>query len=294
MLIQSGISFTVATATQTADAGVAPATGTGMADDAVAPEIQGAPIEEAQTPGVLRHLQAGKFKGVADVRLRIVFQKQLAELAEQQAKARATEGSETLVANLAVEIKGFSLATDPAEAEAAVTEAAAVDTEVMAPMDVDTAIADFQAAVNTATTGLVESEGLDLQSYAATLQAAFDSLVSQLEIALSPDAEVPETTLPVADQENAVETTDVTQLADDLTEIDANVISVTDFLASLREMFAQELTGLLESAESRDPLPPLSEPQGNGRAFDKFKAIYDELSATDAVLDDNANIDVEA
>jgi hypothetical protein len=69
---------------------------------------------------------------------------------------------------------------------------------------------------------------------------------------------------------------------------------VTDFLASLREMFAQELTGLLESAESRDPLPPLSEPQGNGRAFDKFKAIYDELSATDAVLDDNANIDVEA
>jgi hypothetical protein len=108
MLIQSGISFTVATATQTADAGVAPATGTGMADDAVAPEIQGAPIEEAQTPGVLRHLQAGKFKGVADVRLRIVFQKQLAELAEQQAKARATEGSETLVANLAAEIKGFS------------------------------------------------------------------------------------------------------------------------------------------------------------------------------------------
>jgi hypothetical protein len=90
MLIQSGISFTVATATQTADAGVAPATGTGMADDAVAPEIQGAPIEEAQTPGVLRHLQAGKFKGVADVRLRIVFQKQLAELAEQQAKARAS------------------------------------------------------------------------------------------------------------------------------------------------------------------------------------------------------------
>ena len=294
MLIQLGISFPVATARQTADTSVAPAAGNGIAEDSVMPEIQGAPIEEAKIPGALRHLQAGKFKGVADARLRIVFQKQLAELAEQQAKARATEGSEILVANLAAEIKGFSLPTDPAEADAAVTEAAAVDTEVMAPMDVDTAIADFQGAVNTATTGLVESEGLDLQAYAATLQAAFDSLVSQLKITPGPDAEVPEPTLPVADQEHVVETTDVTQLADHLTEIDANVTSVTDFLAGLRDMFAQELTGLLESAESRDQLPPLSEPQGNGRAFDKFKAIYDELSATDAVLDDNANIDVEA
>ena len=50
----------------------------------------------------------------------------------------------------------------------------------------------------------------------------------------------------------------------------------------------------VESAENMEIMPPLSEPHGNGRAYDKFQAIYDDMNAGDAAAEDNTNINVEA
>jgi hypothetical protein len=50
-------------------------------------------------------------------------------------------------------------------------------------------------------------------------------------------------------------------------------------LDSLAQFFADELAKLLSSVGSASQLPPLaSEPTGNGKAYDKFVAIYNELT----------------
>jgi hypothetical protein len=294
MLIQLGISLPVTTVPQTTATAPVTETSGGIAENTVAPEMESAPVDESNIPGVLRHLQAGKFKGVADVRLRIVFQKQLAELAEQQAQARAQEGSAALVSSITSEINAFVETPEPAATQTAVTEPVAVAAEATEPASVETAIAEFQDAVSVATNSLGGGDGQNLPDYAATLQAAFDSLVSNLEIALTPEAETIAANLQVTIQAGDTEALDVSVTATLGAESAADPMSAMDFLASLREMFAQELTTLLESAESRDILPPLSEPHGNGRAYDKFKAIYDEMNAADPVAEDDTNINVQA
>jgi len=294
MLIQLGISLPVTTVPQTTATAPVTETSGGIAENTVAAEIESAPADESNIPGVLRHLQAGKFKGVADVRLRIVFQKQLAELAEQQAQARAQEGSAALVSSITSEINAFVATPEPTATQTAVTETVAVAAEATEPVSVETAIAEFQDAVSVATNSLGGGDGQNLQDYAATLQAAFDSLVSNLEIALTPEAETIAANLQVTIQNGDEQALDVSVTTTLGAESEADPMSAMDFLASLREMFAQELTALLESAESRDILPPLSEPHGNGRAYDKFKAIYDEMNAADKVAEDDTNINVEA
>jgi hypothetical protein len=288
MLLQLGVTYPVPTVPEPIIAPVAVDADTGMAEETAAPVIE----EPTEVPGVLRHLQAGKFKGVADVRLRIVFQKQLAELAEQQAIARATEASETMVSNLAAEIRSFTNSAPAAEADNSETNAIPADTEAVEPSGVESALADFQEAVDAATGSLADGNGLDLTDYGAKLQAAFDTLASSLETVLTPAATGIDASLEVAIQAGDTTDLDLTVTAD-ISGSDNYSTGVTEFLASLRDMFAQALGTLLESAETRDILPPLSEPRGNGQAFDKFKAIYDELNAVDANIDD-PGIDVEA
>lgn len=292
MLIQLGASFPVPVAPQ--PVATAPVSGVGndIAEDTVSPESESAPATEAKVPGVLRNLQAGKYKGVADVRLRIVFQQQLAELAEQQAIARAAEGSETLVSNVAGEIRAFVASPIPTEAEPA--DADPVIAEDAEQSGVEVAITEFSDAVSTATNILGDNQELNLQAYESTLQTAFDALVSNLEIALTPEAENVMADLQVTIQDGDEQALDVSVTATVSAESEADATNATEFLASLREMFAQELAALLETAEPRDILPPLSGPHGNGRAYDKFKVIYDEMNAADPSAEDNTNIDVEA
>jgi len=287
MLIQLGVTYPVPTVPEPITAPVVPDGDGGFAEETAAPVID----EPAEIPGVLRNLQAGKFKGVADVRLRIVFQQQLAELAEQQAIARASEGSDTMVSNLAAEIRSFTNAAPAVDTDTAETGPVAADTEATGASAIDMAIGDFQESVGNATSAL--GDGLDLADYGATLQAAFDTLAGELENALTPAQSEIETSLEVAVQEGEAADLNLTVTAEISGETDTDSTGVTEFLASLREMFSQELGRLLESAETRDILPELSEPRGNGQAFDKFKAIYDELNAVDADTKDPI-INVEA
>ena len=295
MLIQMGISLPVTTVPQTTATAPATETSGGIAENTVAAEIESAPADESNIPGVLRHLQAGKFKGVADVRLRIVFQKQLAELAEQQAQARAQEGSAALVSSITSEINAFVATPEPAEAQNRSYENRRRGCRSdRARERRNRHCRNFRMRSASRTNSLGGGDGQNLQDYAATLQAAFDSLVSNLEIALAPEVETVAANLQVTIQDGDTEALDVSVTATLSAESEADAMSAMDFLASLREMFAQELTALLESAESRDILPPLSEPQGNGRAYDKFKAIYDAMNAADPVAEDDTNINVEA
>ncbi|MDH3977991.1 MAG: hypothetical protein OEU86_05695 [Gammaproteobacteria bacterium] len=284
MLVQSSVTQSMMTVTQTTQASPAQKT---VAEEVMAPELEGESTDKEKMPGVLRHLQAGKFQGTADVRLRLVFQEQLAAMAEDQAKDRAPEASATLVSNIAAEITGFMTPADPVDAEA--VELGAAPAEVQESANIETAMTEFENAVSAATTSLVEGEGLELQTYETAMQTAFSSLVEQLEVALTEDAGTLEPALLATITEPAVLAEDTIEVAD----VNTDATHVTAFLEGLSDMFTQELAGLLESAERQDILPPLNEPAGNGKAFDKFKALYEGLSASDSAMDDSPQIDVQ-
>ncbi len=59
-----------------------------------------------------------------------------------------------------------------------------------------------------------------------------------------------------------------------------------DFISNLRTTFAESLNELTNALNDSKILPALSEPNGNGKAFDKFLAIYNNLQGVDA---DNHN-----
>ena len=49
------------------------------------------------------------------------------------------------------------------------------------------------------------------------------------------------------------------------------------FLEELAGLFNVSVEGFIESLDSVSPLPPLSEPSGNGAAYEKFLAIYNDM-----------------
>ncbi|MHC4213704.1 MAG: hypothetical protein ACYSWP_10070, partial [Planctomycetota bacterium] len=51
------------------------------------------------------------------------------------------------------------------------------------------------------------------------------------------------------------------------------------FLGELAGMFNASVEGFIESLNSVSVLPPLSEPNGNGAAYEKFLAIYNDMIA---------------
>lgn len=220
------------------------------------------------TPGVIRLLQEGHFKGVADVRLRINFHDQLTEAATAAAKPGATEAAGELADTIDVKLDELGAAL-------------ALDDEGLA------ALADLKAAfgqsAGEATGAFVAADGLAGPALTDGLQAAFDALAASLETLLVPPAaepealEAPEPDVPAAD--------DVTAATPDAQEL----------LSQLADTYAAALAGVTEALSTDGFLGELSPPTGNGVAYDKFLAQYTQLLApteADPVAPDA--IDVEA
>ena len=187
--------------------------------------------------GVLRKLQEGHFKGVADVRLRINFADEIAA-AESSATAAAATGALGDLAG-AVNTQVTQLAS-----LAEVTD------------DEQTALGDAQAAFSLAladtTAAAGETSPLDGEAIIDSVQDAFDVLIAALEPLLIPP--------PPEDPGDPIE-------------------PPPDPLQALRDAFEAALVDLTEALNPESSLPPISPPMGNGVAFEKFMAMYNELHA---------------
>ena len=276
--------------------------------DAAAPVNQEpaetAPLDDqnkAKGKGVLRLLQAGHFKGVADVRLRINFFEQLSAQATADAASAVHTHAPDLVDAVNAQVNELI---------------APLTTDEESPQTVGALQDEFDAAVQGATDQFASDKGVNTEALSDAFQSAFGALVDGLRGLLSAPAEPspPETdndasaVSAVADA--AQQVADLREEAELLTRpltaepiahdelleaqapespdevvleppaesgvVDPNA-TLEAALASLTETFDKLLANLLGSARTALQLPDPSEPPGHGRAYDKFLAIYNQL-----------------
>ena len=223
----------------------------------VGDDEKSAPVKADNVPGVIRLLEAGHFKGVADVRLRINFHDQLAQRAADKAADTLRTGADELVKTTASKTDEVltSFATDEASREA-----------VQASLD------EFSESVDTTLATALKADDLDLDAIVSDLRAAFDNLVGDLRDLFGPAK---------PDTLGADTLVSVVPGAGDPPAIDAFDVA----LPELADAFDQALSILIESVESSLYLPDPSPAPGNGSAYDKFLAIYHNLGSGDSQLD---------
>jgi len=220
--------------------------------------------------GVIRLLQEGHFQGVADVRLRINFADELAAL-QSQSNARVTDGG-----------------PDPIVAAA------------------DAVIADFLSQ-NELDQGTIEQIQTARDAFAEAVRQAFDTAEG-----VSPQSLVDALAVAINDFIGSIEgviPTDTTQVlldaasvggggtASDPVQSDGGTPAPTveaalpplgQLVGLLRDALDAILPELQKQFDSAQILPPLSPPNGNGRAYDKFVAILNGLTPQDSGSVDTA------
>ncbi|MFH1108314.1 MAG: hypothetical protein V1790_03820 [Planctomycetota bacterium] len=216
------------------------------------PEDQDA--DDGKASGVLRLIEAGHFQGVADVRLRINFFEELSSRAAANAGPVLAEQSQVLTDAVGTQVDAAlkPLATNEHDAGA-----------------IDGIVTDFDSAVATAVGGATSAGSVDSQTLSDAIQSAFDAMISRMRELL---------TAPAPD---ATPTSDVNS-GDSGTALDGAIQSLS---AAFAEALAKLVDGVRTATSLPDPSPPR---HGNGSAYDKFLAIYNDLRGVSTTVDQNA------
>lgn len=242
------------------------------ADDAE----EGAAAAPLGTPerskGVIRLLQEGHFKGVADVRLRINFADELSALEHASVGQAVEDAAPALVAVVNEALDGLVASDDLDEGQIA---------------DVESAREVFVGAVDEAVTAFSNSAATNTNSLREGLQTAFNSLVETLTpllTALTSTAagELAGTTGLVPDEPPVG-----TEGEPVVVETEA-ASALSTFLDDLTETFDAALVEFQGVLDSASMLPTLSEPTGNGAAYAKFLAMYNDLNGISGAAGDGS------
>jgi len=230
------------------------------------------PTERAE--GVLRLLQEGHFRGVADVRLRINFHEELAAIQHEAAKNVAPDKLQNMSDAVNGQLDALIESGDLTEEQQAT---------------VNELRQTFLDAMQQLTDEFLAAEGLQSDALASGLQDAFDALLESLSSLLLPDEppaepvdEQPDVEPPVdegadgspdAPSDGSPEQTS----SEAPTEPAPDAFDAEAYLGELSASFNAALADLVETLQTTDVLPELSPPNGNGVAYAKFLAIYREL-----------------
>ena len=220
--------------------------------------------------GVLRNLLAGHYKGVADVRLRINFFDELSAAANESAATAASEEVDGLVGTVNTQID---------------TLLGGLEIEQETSDGVAELLAGFGAAVDEGL-GQFSSDG-DREAFAQLIESAFGSLTQQLRELLYPpeQPEEPPTDETVPTDETGGDGTVAAAEGEETPPIHEPIPDDTiettppleDPLADVLSAFSEALASFMQSISASSQLPELSQPSGNGVAYDKFLAIYNEM-----------------
>lgn len=223
---------------------------------AIKPEgdVQPSGGEAAETgeKGVIRLLQEGHFRGVADVRLRINFSAELQQITAQKAQTAFEGGLSVLIGELRGKV-GDS------------------DTPL------DKALADFAAGADDILTS-VKDGSLDLSTALSELREAFSGLAATLETTFGtePAPAVEDT------DDGSTTVTDVLETipseGEEIETAEAPLDTAQTPLQMLEAWFDDEVGKLEAAMTETQTLPPLSAPRGNGVAYGKFLEIYNSLT----------------
>jgi len=215
--------------------------------------------------GVIRLLQSGHFHGVADVRLRINFAAELQGIQSADTASLLNNALPDIKQQLNDAIDTFLSSNSLTEEESAVLQAArdAFNNQIDNLLGDGTAqqgdndvFAELRTAFEDFLNGLLPPQESDSQSIISVDVTAEVSATSDIATGTPP-----------------VDATGDSSATGD-------TASTTDIFAALRDsltkIFEDAISGLQDSVNALG-LPPLSEPSGNGRAYEKFLATYNEL-----------------
>lgn len=207
-------------------------------------------------PGVIRLLQEGHFKGVADVRLRTNFFDQISGIEAQQIQTVTAENAAAAVDSVGTVVESFLADNELTEEQS-------------------TALSDAQQAFEQAVS--------DAEDKTQALNNAFAELLAALQSLFTPPTN-PEQEPPPPDEEAAPDDEETTELTTEEPPPEPPQEPPTEtgpdwlaFIESLQAAFDAAMQQLNNAVNSTSALPPLSEPTGNGVAYDKFLAIYNQM-----------------
>ncbi len=247
--------------------------------------------ESTKLPGVIRNLLEGHFKGVSDVRLRINHFEALQAFEQEQLQAviEANAGILESIAQNLTELLNYT--EDPTTTQETSANISSANVEEATATDGLTQ--EQKESVGDACEKVTELLSFENQpkdtlltlvtNLRSTLTGLADSLNSPVSSTIN---ETPETPA-VSVDDGSAETTgaDATDGEDGEGEADtppvdspsAFEILVSAFIEELNSVFLVALDELTKSLSEVEVLPELSEPNGNGSAYEKFIALYNEL-----------------
>lgn len=214
---------------------------------------------EQQEKGVVGLLQEGHFNGVADIRLRINFYDQLQLSAAEKSGETLATGSQELVTELESKVAEFG-------GEFGIGGEA-----------VEEMMTAFKEEAEGLIGGIADGE-FDPAAVLGGLGTAFEDLITALQdFAPAPEGEDSGVDTPAAAEESAVAEVDTATGDDPGLVTDTEPSAFTVALQSLQDWFAAEIETLEKPVGDMQALPDLSEPRGNGVAYNRFLEIYREL-----------------
>lgn len=207
--------------------------------------------------GVLRLLQEGHFKGVADVRLRINFYDELAAIEGARLRAVAEEKVTALTESVTPYVRNL------------------VETGQIAEELANALTDDFAQNVNHAIENFLQGQTPSKDALAGELTSAFHTFVASLAAMTTQSIETTDGLL----EETAVVEGILEEVAAELVEGGTAADEQTKSKSphDITTAFETALQQFLAALNDVRILPELSSPQGNGVAYRKFLDIYNEL-----------------
>lgn len=232
--------------------------------------------------GALELLLAGHFKAVSAMRQAFHFQDELAAMEAEQLKAAAEEQIDGVLESVAagvVPLLGFG--------EDSVVQAG--DTSQAEPTSAAGIQEMFNQAVEQAKEEFLGAESPSTDDLVADLNSAFETFTGLLQGLETPVIDTPNQNPGTVDDEEVGEEEDVEDVEEDEEESGSPESSyLQSCIANLEVSFAAAMEELVSALEGVSVLPPLAEPNGNGRAYDKFLAVYNELWGVEPAGEDSA------
>jgi len=230
---------------------------------------------ETSAKGVIRLLEAGHFRGVADVRLRINFHDELQARREEAARPAIAQAGDTFTTAVTGGISDVIASLGLEDGQAAT---------LLDPFtgSVDSALADFSGNTAAVEQSLRDAFGALL----ALLQASVEEGAPAGSTGDDPSADgtasapIDPSVVDVTGAPDATNVPDVTPTAPDTTGAPTDTTpapTLDESLASLQGLFNTALTQLLNELDAAFAPPEPSAPNGNGAAYDRFLAQYLDL-----------------
>lgn len=246
--------------------------------------VETAVVQSDDGQGALRLLQAGHFQGVADVRLRINFHEELAARQEQAVTRIVEEHMSLAITTVSTQVEGLMGSGDLTE----------VQTD-----SVYEVLMIFQSSLTITVTGdnapsTLSAQRPTAESFISQMQSAFNSLWDSLETLLNqsgvtePGLGTPTDAVALADLSASSLSLSATstKISFEYTSTTVEIVTADEtpdfqaFMDTLQQSFASLIADMTAAIASVSILPELSEPAGNGVAYDKFLATLNNLWST--------------